>query len=115
MIHEVYGNNFHGDYHLRLRGPAEGFRLWPAQVRRYWDTLCGLADCKCGGGYGTGPGEGSARIAVGLPDLQGSEPVFLIPASSPDPQRTARLMREAGLREEASLYLEAQAEAGEAA
>lgn len=63
MIHEISGNNFHGGYHLRLRGPAEGFTLSPSQRRRYDQELCGVMDCRCGGGYGSGPDSDSASIS----------------------------------------------------
>ena len=66
IIHEVSGSNFHGSYYIRLRGPAEGFVLSEAQMRKVWKALCGLADCTCGGSlrYGDGIDERSARVVA---------------------------------------------------
>jgi hypothetical protein len=62
MMHEVNHNGFHGTVSVRFRGPAEGFRLSPAQVARWHKALCGSQVCQCGGGYGTGFLPGRARI-----------------------------------------------------
>ncbi len=62
IVHEISGYNFHGGYHLRLRGPAEGFALSPSQLCRYEAALCGITDCSCGGGYGTGPDPDYATV-----------------------------------------------------
>ena len=60
--HVISGNNFHGNYRFTLRGPAEGFILSASQKRKYNSNLCGYSDCTCGGGYGDGPDEDSAKI-----------------------------------------------------
>ena len=62
ITHIVSGNNFHGDYSVSLRGAPDGFILSKAQARKYTKALCGMSDCICGGGYGDGPDEGSARV-----------------------------------------------------
>ena len=60
--HEIFGNNFHGNYRVKVRGPAEGFDLSPAQLRRIRNELCPFLDCKCGGGYGSGQHKNSASF-----------------------------------------------------
>ena len=60
--HIISGGNFHGEYSFTLRGPAEGFRLSKNQERKVDKKLCGIPDCKCGGGYGRGADEDSARL-----------------------------------------------------
>ena len=60
--HIVSGNNFHGDYSITLRGPADGFALSKAQARKYRNALCGFSGCTCGGGYGDGPDADSAIV-----------------------------------------------------
>jgi len=62
MIHTISGNNFHGDYLVCVRGPATGFVMSARQVRKVSRALCDYESCQCGGGYGTGPDEGSARM-----------------------------------------------------
>lgn len=62
MIHIISGNNFHGNYVVRLRGPRNGFILSAAQVRKYDNAICGISDCTCGGGCGDGLDDGSARV-----------------------------------------------------
>ena len=64
MIHTISGNNFHGNYSVNMRGPKDGFILSPSQVRRhrYAAVPCSGGDCTCGGGYGEGLDDGSARI-----------------------------------------------------
>ena len=62
MDHKITGHNFHGRYGLILRGPKEGFRLSARQHARLQKEICGVADCRCGGGYGDGMDAGSARI-----------------------------------------------------
>jgi len=32
-LHHASGNNFHGQWSITLRGPAEGFALSPGQMR----------------------------------------------------------------------------------
>ena len=54
MKHTISGNNFHGDYSINFYGEAEGFILSKSQERKLWRALCGIEDCKCGGGYGDG-------------------------------------------------------------
>ncbi len=79
MIHEIRTNNFHGDRYLRLRGPKEGFPLTPFQERRYLNELCPSRHngCTCGGGYGTGPQDGSASV---IADGRHDGALTLIPA-----------------------------------
>ncbi len=79
MTHQISGGNFHGEYHLNLRGPAEGFILSPAQARKFAHTLCGLPDCKCGGGYGRGLDLESAQVEIEYDD-RGYQFSRLIPA-----------------------------------
>ena len=63
MLHEIRGNNFHGNYGITLRGPAAGFVLSESQYKRYRAALCpSTTDCKCGGSYGEGPDPGTARV-----------------------------------------------------
>jgi len=64
MIHEVRGHNFHGQYTIRLRGPAEGFVLSERQAQKVADEQCGVTGCECGGmlHYGQGADDTSARI-----------------------------------------------------
>ena len=62
MKHHLTGSNFHGGYAVALIGPAAGFILSDSQASRVAKTLCGVKDCTCGGGYGTGPDPDSARI-----------------------------------------------------
>ena len=77
MIHTISGNNFHGNYSVNLRGPKDGFILSASQVRRYMYVAvpCSGGDCVCGGGYGEGLDDGSARIAQ-----RGYNELELIPA-----------------------------------
>jgi hypothetical protein len=79
MLHEITGHNFHGHYHLTLRGPAQGFVLSPAQVTKYNKALCGVQGCNCGGGYGDGPDERSADVfpAVLLQDYEAGRDLLL--------------------------------------
>ena len=62
MKHVVSGHNFHGWYSVGFYGPEKGFELSPYQVNKYLSTLCGIADCCCGGGYGEGPDNGVAYV-----------------------------------------------------
>ena len=62
MIHTISGNNFHGGYSVRARGPASGFVMSAKQARKVSRALCDYEGCQCGGGYGTGPDAGSARM-----------------------------------------------------
>ena len=64
MKHYLSGSNFHGGYTANLIGPAEGFVLSDSQAKRLAKTLCGVAGCTCGGGYGDGPDPDSARIVI---------------------------------------------------
>jgi len=83
MNHEISGGNFHGEYRITLRGPAEGFRLSKSQERKVDRKLCGISDCKCGGGYGRGADEDSAL-------LEGDyDRTFLIPLSEIQNRRVA--------------------------
>ena len=68
ILHDVRGQNFHGPYSLRLRGPAEGFVLSASQARRYERELCSNKDCQCGGGYGAGLDPGTARVYFATAD-----------------------------------------------
>jgi hypothetical protein len=52
MYHYIKGNNFHGNYSVRVRGAAQGFVLSPAQAKKVSAALCGCEGCVCGGGYG---------------------------------------------------------------
>jgi hypothetical protein len=60
--HTISGNNFHGDYSVKVVGDEDGFALSKSQIRRIEGALCGVYDCKCGGGYGNGRDHGSARM-----------------------------------------------------
>ncbi len=82
MKHTVSGNNFHGNYSLTFIGHPEGFDLTPAQAKRWDRANCGMADCRCGGGYGAGPDKGSARIETKLCGF-GQDQLVLIPAVRP--------------------------------
>jgi hypothetical protein len=62
MIHTLSGHNFHGRFEIQLRGPKEGFALSDSQWAKIDKTLCGMADCCCGGGYGDGYDDDSAQI-----------------------------------------------------
>lgn len=62
MIHTISGHNFHGRFVVQLRGPKEGFALSDSQRRKLDKALCGMSDCCCGGGYGDGYDDDSARI-----------------------------------------------------
>ena len=49
-------NDFHNT-EVRLRA-KRGDRLTPSQIRRAWETLCGIPGCTCGGPLGErGPQE----------------------------------------------------------
>lgn len=91
MIHTVSGHNFHEHYEVRFRGPAEGFVLSPRQAAKYYDTLCGVTGCQCGGGYGEGPSEhGAAVIQDGWAN-DGEDVLRLVPEA----ERIAMREREA--------------------
>ena len=60
--HIISGGNFHGEYRIVVIGPAEGFIISESQGRRISKALCGMSDCKCGGGYGRGYDSNSAKI-----------------------------------------------------
>jgi len=77
MMHNVSGQNFHGPYSLKLRGPANGFVLSGPQGYRYQQALCGVAECKCGGGYGEGPDRDSARVFAPIDGSDLSEHPYL--------------------------------------
>lgn len=62
MIHTISGHNFHGYYTIRVRAPKEGGHLSGQQVRRISHAICGMHDCRCGGGYGNGPDRDSAHV-----------------------------------------------------
>jgi hypothetical protein len=65
MLHVVSGQNPHGRYSLRLRGPAEGFFLSQGQQRRYERILCPGCTCTCYSQYGCHGDKvdcGSARV-----------------------------------------------------
>ena len=62
MIHTISGNNFHGDYSVKVIGPAAGFTLSKRQATRITRALCSYQGCQCGGGYGAGRDSGSARM-----------------------------------------------------
>lgn len=79
MLHRITGNNFHGSYSITLRLPAAGGRLSRGQMRRVGQILCGLSDCKCGGGYGDGPAPGSPYIEWDF-DAKGNPIALLRPA-----------------------------------
>ena len=71
---QISGGNFHGPYRATFRGPAAGFVLSDSQARRYWDTLCGLSGCTCGGGYGDGPDPDSANAITSADEVPANCP-----------------------------------------
>ena len=78
MNHRISKNGFHGDFEVRFRGAAEGFELSPAQARKWVAAQCPSSEhCTCGGNYGAGYEEDSARIKYD----EISESFRLIPAS----------------------------------
>ena len=79
MIHTISGNNFHGNFEVRLRGPAGGFVLSLAQARKYSAAVCGVSDCTCGGStqYGDGLDDGSASV-----EQSNYDELTLIPADA---------------------------------
>ena len=63
MNHRISKNGFHGDFEVIFRGQNEGFELSPAQARKWVAAQCPSSEnCTCGGKYGTGYEEDSARI-----------------------------------------------------
>jgi len=64
MNHIISGGNFHGEFRIVLRGPAGGFVLSKSQERKLDRALCGISDCKCGGGYGRGADWDSAETEM---------------------------------------------------
>lgn len=75
MIHHIHTSSFHGYHHIRLRGPAAGFRLSPRQEARVRATLCGVSGCRCGGGYPQSEPDSGARLVQDGYD----EPLRLVP------------------------------------
>ena len=62
IVHTYSGNSFHGNWSVKLRGPAAGFTLSPSQQRRAASAACGITDCVCAGNYGGGLDITSCRI-----------------------------------------------------
>ena len=80
MLHTLSGYNFHGGYEIRVRAPKHGGQLTVRQSDRIDKALCGVSDCACGGGYGSGPDPGSATLEV---DGYGNT-YWLNPAPAPE-------------------------------
>ena len=83
--HTISGNNFHGNYSVTLIGPKDGFTLSASQLRKYRKELCGMSDCKCGGGYGTGLDSGSPHIELDYNSRTGEDIAKLVPADTTHP------------------------------
>ena len=79
MIHTLSGNNFHGAYIVRVRAPAQGGLLSRKVARKVSRAMCGMTDCQCGGGYGTGRDAGTARLEYSQ-DNNGDYTTRLLPA-----------------------------------
>ena len=48
MLHLISGTGFHGAYNFGVRGPADGFILSAAQLRRIERKFCNNTGCFCG-------------------------------------------------------------------
>jgi hypothetical protein len=79
MLHTISGNNYHGEYVVRVRAPSQGGILSRKVARKVARAICGMTDCQCGGGYGTGPTVGTARLDYSQ-NNNGDDVVALVPA-----------------------------------
>jgi hypothetical protein len=70
MQYKVSGNNFHGSYLATFRS-RDGW-LSARQTKRLDYELCGVSDCRCGGLYGSGPDDDSARVIDDSYDAAGN-------------------------------------------
>ena len=78
MNHRISKNGFHGEIEITLQGDVTGFELSPSQARRWITARCSFPkDCACGGNYGAGYAENSARIDYDA----ASESYWLIPSN----------------------------------
>ena len=79
MLHTISGNNFHGNYLVRVRAPSQGGILSRKVARKISRAMCNYTGCQCGGGYGNGPDAGTARLDYSQ-NNNGDDVVALVPA-----------------------------------